>query len=71
MLGRLMGKAQSSLARRRAPPQDQAESAAFSPEAFEFPPMTPLRPPPAQNDDVMQPVYEAVEQELRAAGYLG
>ena len=35
-----------------------------------FPPMRPLEPPPAQNDDVLQPFHEAVERDLRARGYL-
>ncbi|MDQ0521755.1 hypothetical protein QO017_003077 [Methylobacterium gregans] len=32
--------------------------------------MRPLEPPSAQNDDVLQPVHEAVERDLRARGYL-
>ncbi|MCJ2039853.1 hypothetical protein MKK55_13030 [Methylobacterium sp. J-059] len=35
-----------------------------------FPPMKPVRPPAAINDDVMAPVYEVVEEELRQAGLL-
>lgn len=69
MLGKLKALARSTTSRLvRA--QDQAAPAAFSPETFAFPPMTPLKPPPAQNDDVLRPVYEAVERELRAAGLL-
>lgn len=42
----------------------------FSTEGFVFPPMKPLQPPAAQNDDVMLPIYEAVKRDLSAAGYL-
>jgi hypothetical protein len=53
--------------RRRAP----GAAGAPVPEAMrDFPPMRPLEPPPAGNDDVLQPVHEAVERDLRARGYL-
>lgn len=32
--------------------------------------MTPLRAPAAQNDNPLNGLYEAVEADLRAAGYL-
>ncbi len=46
-------------------------SVASVPERMrDFPPMRPLEPPPARNDDVLEPVHEAVERDLRARGYL-
>lgn len=79
MLGRLIASARSVAAgtggvrarlpggRHRAP----GAAGAPAPEATrDFPPMRPLEPPPAQNDDVLQPVHEAVERDLRARGYL-
>lgn len=36
----------------------------------QFKPMVPLQPPPALNDDVMQQLYEKVEQALRAGGHI-
>ena len=35
-----------------------------------FPPMRPVLPPSAVNDDLMAPVYDAVEEELQRAGLL-
>ncbi len=79
MLGRLIASARSVAAgsggvrallpggRQRAP------GAVVAPDleaARDLPPMRPLQPPPAQNDDVLQPVREAVERDLRARGYL-
>ena len=46
------------------------QPAELPPELMQFKPMVPLMPPAAQNDDVMQPVYEVVEMVLRARGYL-
>ncbi|WP_336485983.1 hypothetical protein [Methylobacterium nigriterrae] len=70
MLGKLTSWARTAASRFRARPRQGTDPKAFSPGAFAFPPMRPLRPPPAQNDDLMQPVYEAVERELRSAGLL-
>jgi hypothetical protein len=36
----------------------------------DFPPMRPLEPPAAQNDNPLAALCEAVEADLRAAGYL-
>ena len=46
------------------------QPAKLLPEALQFKPMVPLRPPPAQNDDVMQKVCDEVERALRASGHL-
>ncbi|GJD93972.1 hypothetical protein [Methylobacterium iners] len=48
----------------------EQQPAHFPPETMKFKPMVPVHPPPAQNDDVMQGVYEEVEKALRASGYL-
>ncbi len=48
----------------------EQQPAQLPPEAMKFKPMVPLQPPPAQNDDVMQGVYEEVEKALRAKGHL-
>jgi hypothetical protein len=37
------------------------------PEAMTFKPTVPLRPPPAQNDKVMQGVQEEMEKVLKGA----
>ncbi|MGU3539135.1 hypothetical protein [Methylobacterium sp. A54F] len=70
MLGKLTlpGRLVKRLAATEARPG--AAVATLPPGADDFPPMRPLRPPQAQNDDVMQPVYEAVERALRANGLL-
>lgn len=48
-----------------------AAGAADGAEAVrDFPPMRPLEPPPARNDDLLEPVHAAVERDLRARGYL-
>lgn len=48
-----------------------ADGAADGAEAVrDFPPMRPLEPPPARNDDLLEPVHAAVERDLRARGYL-
>jgi hypothetical protein len=39
-------------------------------EALQFPPMRPLMPPAAQNDELVRGVHEVVERDLRAGGYL-
>ncbi|AWN37567.1 hypothetical protein DK427_19075 [Methylobacterium radiodurans] len=79
MLGRLIASARSAATRTRVlrarlasgPRRGPAASGAPAPEAtHDFPPMRPLEPPPAQNDDVLQPVHAAVERDLRARGYL-
>ncbi|TXN23195.1 hypothetical protein [Methylobacterium sp. WL9] len=35
-----------------------------------FLPMAPVVPPDAQNDDAFPTLYESVERDLKAAGYL-
>jgi len=37
---------------------------------LDFPPMVPLHPPEARNDNPLAAYCEAVEEDLRAAGYL-
>ena len=54
------------------PPRD-FPSQDLSPRNFppqNFPPMRPLEPPAAQNDNPLAALCEAVEADLRAAGYL-
>jgi hypothetical protein len=59
---------------REAPPSDgDVPSQDLSPRNFppqNFPPMRPLEPPAAQNDNPLAALCEAVEADLRAAGYL-
>lgn len=80
MLGRLIASARSvatgtGAVRALLPsgrPRAPGAAIAPAPETMpDFPPMRPLEPPPARNDDVLQPVHEAVERDLRARGYLG
>ncbi|WP_162560628.1 hypothetical protein [Methylobacterium durans] len=68
MLGKLKSLTGIGASGTRAQHEQSAEP--FQPDAFEFPPMKPLSPPAAENDDLMRPVYEAVEQDLRSAGLL-
>ena len=66
----MLRKLLATIARRR--PDDttpEHQPVPFSPEAMQFEPMVPLGPPPAQNDDVMQEVYEEVEKALRTNGH--
>ncbi|WP_407528169.1 hypothetical protein [Methylobacterium oryzisoli] len=68
MIGKLIS---SALRRKERPDADETfDDAAVLDEALRFPPMRPLQPPPAQNDDPHRPLCEAVEQDLRAAGFL-
>ncbi len=71
MIGRLI----STLRPHRLPddPDAAPEEAVLAavPEAFaQFPPMVPLAPPPAVNDDPEGALCDAVAAALRAAGYL-
>lgn len=68
----MIGKLISSALRRKGHPDigENFGDAAMPDEALFFPPMQPLQPPPAQNDDPLQPLCEAVESELREAGFL-
>ena len=50
--------------------QDHTDELSLRDAVGAFPPMRPLLPPEAQNDDLMAAAYDAVEQDLRAAGYL-
>lgn len=67
----MLAKLLAAMSRREA---DEApgehQPAELSPGAMRFKPMVPLRPPPAQNDDVMREVCEEVEKVLRAGGHL-
>jgi len=50
--------------------QAERQPAVLPPEALSFAPMVPLHPPPAQNDDGMRRVCDAVEAALKEAGHL-
>jgi hypothetical protein len=69
MLGRLL-----SAVRRPSRRADQCSHSAviaeMPAEALQFPPMPPLMPPAAQNDELVPGVREVVERDLRDAGYL-
>jgi len=67
MLAKLLGAVVGGVTG-KAP--EERQPAALDPEAMSFEPMVPLHPPPAQNDDGMQRVYDAVEEALREAGHL-
>lgn len=73
---RMLARLLSALAGTGADPANAAhlpaenQPAELPPEAMRFAPMVPLRPPPAQNDDGMRRVCEAVETALREAGHL-
>ena len=67
----MLRKLLATVSRRRpdeAATEDQ--SGELPPGMGQFKPMVPLQPPPAQNDDVMQQLYEEVEQALRAGGHI-
>ena len=69
MLGRLL-----SAVRRPSRRADQCSHSAviakMPAEALQFPPMRPLMPPAAHNDEIVLGVHEVVERDLKAAGYL-
>ncbi|AWB19968.1 hypothetical protein DA075_02655 [Methylobacterium currus] len=71
MIGRLL----STLRPLKAPEPgetaaEEAVLAAPPDDIVRFPPMRPLAPPPAVNDDPEGTLRDAVEEALRAAGYL-
>ncbi len=47
-----------------------AREAPAQPPDLAFPPMRPVEPPAAQNDNPLADLCAAVEADLRAAGYL-
>lgn len=69
-----------SVALRRELPEDDCLGASGSGSArsvpgserpdLDFPPMTPVRPPAAENDNPLAAFCAVVEADLRAAGYL-
>ena len=66
MIGRLI-----STLRPLKPHETEETVLAAPPDAVaQFPPMVPLAPPPAVNDDPVESLRDAVEEALRAAGYL-
>ncbi|MCJ2080958.1 hypothetical protein [Methylobacterium sp. J-090] len=67
MLAKLLGAIAGGMGEKVLAEQQPAD---LPPEALQFESMVPLRPPPAQNDDGMQRVREAVEKALREAGHL-
>ena len=71
MIRKLIPSLRSAKTEAAALQQDGAEGMRLKDAAGDFPPMRPLLPPAPQNDDLMAAAYEAVEQELRAAGFLG
>jgi hypothetical protein len=69
MIGRLL----STLRPKSLEPGETAEEAVLAAppdDIVRFPPMRPLAPPPAVNDDPEGALRDAVEEALRAAGYL-
>ncbi|KQO63256.1 MULTISPECIES: hypothetical protein [unclassified Methylobacterium] len=49
---------------------DIAREGSARPPDLAFPPMRPVEPPAARNDNPLAALCEAVEADLRAAGYL-
>lgn len=69
----MIKKLRSALARQSRPTDalvDDRPAMSIEELMGSFPPMKPLLPPSAINDDLMTPVYEAVEEELLRAGML-
>ncbi|MCJ2009214.1 hypothetical protein [Methylobacterium sp. J-092] len=69
----MLGKLRSLLVRTSREPQarvDERPPMSVEELMSSFPPMKPVRPPQAINDDLMAPAYEAVEEELHRAGLL-
>ena len=71
----MLRKLISTALRRELPGDDLRVSPPVSQEDrpapdFSFPPMEPLHPPDARNDNPLTDLCVAVETELRAAGYL-
>lgn len=69
MLGRLFSAVRRP-SRRTDHRSHSAAVAEMPAEALQFPPMRPLMPPAAQNDEIVPGVHEEVERDLKAAGYL-
>ncbi|GJE61693.1 hypothetical protein [Methylobacterium trifolii] len=70
MLSRFLSAARRKTASEYAE-QDQDDAArSLAGQGIAFAPMVPVQPPEAVNDDSMKALYDAVEKELRAAGYL-
>ncbi|MCJ2009816.1 hypothetical protein [Methylobacterium sp. J-092] len=69
MLGKLRSLV-ASASRPQQPYVDERPPMSVEELMSSFPPMKPVRPPRATNDDVMAPVYEAVEEALHRAGLL-
>ncbi|MEH3144412.1 MAG: hypothetical protein PGN34_03475 [Methylobacterium frigidaeris] len=70
MLGRLIPSARGRRDARQPEAAAGVQQGSLPEDAVAFPPMEPLRPPPAQNDDPLAALYETVEHALREAGYL-
>ncbi|KQP38269.1 hypothetical protein ASF49_04445 [Methylobacterium sp. Leaf104] len=66
----MLRKLISTALRRESEADDVAREAPLQPPDTAFPPMRPLEPPAAQNDNPLAALCEAVEADLRAAGYL-
>lgn len=70
MLGRFFSTAARKATRDTEFVDQDVELAREATEALRFAPMKPLRPPAAQNDDSLHHFCQAIEEDLRAAGYL-
>ncbi|MCJ2033288.1 hypothetical protein [Methylobacterium sp. J-068] len=70
MLRKLISAALRRDVSEESPAADDDEAQGSSPPALAFAPMVPLRPPQPQNDNPLHAFCEAVEADLRAAGYL-
>ncbi|ACL61481.1 hypothetical protein [Methylobacterium nodulans] len=68
----MIGKVISSALRKKTRPEDPPaiEAGAVREPDLHFPPMPPLSPPDAQNDDPQEPLLKAIEDALRSAGFL-
>ncbi|ACA20469.1 hypothetical protein M446_6201 [Methylobacterium sp. 4-46] len=60
----------TSALRKTIRPEDAPEADDVVEPDLAFPPMVPVVPPAAQNDDPDQPLLGEIERDLRAAGYL-
>lgn len=66
----MLRKLISAALRREAETGDIDREQPTQPPDLAFPPMRPVTPPAAQNDNPLAALCAAVEADLRAAGYL-
>ncbi|RVU21774.1 hypothetical protein [Methylobacterium oryzihabitans] len=70
MLGRLIPVARGPRDPHRPETEAGDRQGVLPEEMTAFPPMEPLAPPPAQNDDPLAALCDTVESALREAGFL-